>query len=563
MWQEESRWPNLEDQVPDITNEDREVKAVVSVHVVNIGGDVIAELVSRISSWNKLLGVMAFVLKFVKKMKSILERSTDDKKSKNLTVEDMEYARIVVLQHYQRIEFKEVYRILDEKERYSRKLEESIGCLNPYIDVNGLVRVGGRLRQAELEEAVKHPILLPKKGHLTELIVRWCHEKTAHSGRNMTLTEIRSSGYWVMQGNSVVKWLISKCVTCRRLRGKVGEQIMADLPPDRTKEEPPFTYCGVDMFGPFEIKERRTILKRYGALFTCLASRGIHIEMTKSMETDSFILALRRFIARRGSVRSIRCDNGGNFVGAKHELARCIEEMDHNKIREFMLKQNADWIYWKMNPPLASHMGGVWERQIRSARAILSSILKTHSTSLDDESLNTLFTEVEAIVNSRPLVVETINDANSEVVLSPTNLLTMKSKVVMPPPGEFSRPDIYCRKRWRRVQHLSNEFWSRWRKEFLLSLQERQKWSSARRNFREGDIVILKDDNCRRNEWKLAKIVETFPDEKGFVRTVKLLVSSIDRSGSMDNRMFVRPVDKMVLLVEADEVRSPTREPSS
>ena len=126
------------------------------------------------------------------------------------------------------------------------------------------------MRQADLKEAVKHPILLPKKGHLTQLIVRWCHEKTAHSGRNMTLTEIRSSGYLVMQGNSVVKGLISKCVTCRRLRGKVGEQIMADLPADRTKEAPPFTYCGVDMFGPFEIKERRTILKRYGALFICL-----------------------------------------------------------------------------------------------------------------------------------------------------------------------------------------------------------------------------------------------------------------------------------------------------
>ena len=133
-----------------------------------------------------------------------------------------------------------------------------------------------------------------------------------------------------------------------------------------------------------------------------------------------------------------------------------------------------------MNLPLASHMGGVWEKQIRSARAILSSILKTHSTSLDDESLNTFSTEIEAIVISRPLVVETINDVNSDVTLSPANLLTIKSKVIMLPPGEFSRPDIYCRKQWRRVQHLSNEFWSRWRKEFLLSLQKRQKWSSIK-----------------------------------------------------------------------------------
>ena len=107
----------------------------------------------------------------------------------------------------------------------------------------------------------------------------------------MTLTEIRSSGYWVMQGNSVVKGLISKCVTCQRLRGKVGEQLMADLPPDRTKEELPFTYCCVYMLGQFEIKERRTTLKQYGAIFTCLASRAIHVEMMKTLKTDSFILA--------------------------------------------------------------------------------------------------------------------------------------------------------------------------------------------------------------------------------------------------------------------------------
>ena len=127
-----------------------------------------------------------------------------------------------------------------------------------------------------------HPVMLLKKGKQTEMIIRWCHQKTAHSGRNVTLNEIRTSGYWVIQGNSAVKEIISRCVTCRRLTGKVGEQITEDLP----QNLPPFTYCGVDMFGPFEIKERRNTLKRYEDLFTCLASRAIHIEMTKSMDTD-------------------------------------------------------------------------------------------------------------------------------------------------------------------------------------------------------------------------------------------------------------------------------------
>ena len=159
--------------------------------------------------------------------------------------------------------------------------------------------------------------------------------------------------------------------------------------------------------------------------------------------------------------------------------------------------------------------------------------------------LNTFFTEIKTIVNSRPVVAEIINDVNSKVTFSPASLLTMKSKVIMLPPG---------RRLWRRVQHLGKEFWSRWRKEFLLSLQERQKWSSTRRNFQQKDSVILKNDNCGQNEWNIAKIIETFPDEKGFVRTVILLIGSFDRNGSMGNRTFAQPVDKAVLLVEFDKV---------
>ena len=141
-----------------------------------------------------------------------------------------------------------------------------------------------------------------------------------------------------------------------------------------------------------------------------------------------------------------------------------------------MLQNSAYWVQCKRNPPLASHMGGVWEKQIQSARNILSSLMKIHGASSDEESLNTLFIEVEGIANSIPLVVETINDVNSQAALLPSHILTMKSKVVMIPTGVFGTPDLNCRKRWRRVQHISNEFWSRWRKEFLPALQDRQKW---------------------------------------------------------------------------------------
>ena len=149
---------------------------------------------------------------------------------------------------------------------------ERIGSLNPFIDNYGILRVGGRLKNSTLDESVTYPIILPKSGKVTELLIRWCHQKTARSGRNITLNEIRSSRYWVMQGSSALKKMISRCVTCRRLRERIDEQIMADLPHDRLKEEPPFTHCGVDIFGPFLIKERKNTLKRYGPLFARLAS---------------------------------------------------------------------------------------------------------------------------------------------------------------------------------------------------------------------------------------------------------------------------------------------------
>ena len=138
-----------------------------------------------------------------------------------------------------------------------------------------------------------------------------------------------------------------------------------------------------------------------------------------------------------------------------------MNEMDNKRIGDFLLEKKADWIVWKKTPPIASHFRGIWKRQIRSARTNLSSLIKTHSMSFNEHSLSTLSSEVEDIGNSRPVVVETINDVNSEVAISPSYILTMKSEVAMPPPGVFGKPDMCCRRRWRRIQHISNEFWSR------------------------------------------------------------------------------------------------------
>ena len=157
----------------------------------------------------------------------------------------------------------------------------------------------------------------------------------------------------------------------------------------------------------------------------------------------------------------------------------------------------ADWITWINNPPAVNPMGGVWERQIRTARGILNAFVKTHGKSLDHDLLHSPPVELEAIVNSRPMTTESISDVKSNIPLSPANLLTMKSKVIFPPPGCFSATDIYCQKRWRRVQHIANEFWSRWSKELLQTLQERKTCKTRRRNFRNGGIVLLKAETHR------------------------------------------------------------------
>ena len=170
-------------------------------------------------------------------------------------------------------------------------------------------------------------------------------------------------------------------------------------------------------------------------------------------------------------------------------------------------------------------MRGVWERQIRSVRNVFVTLLHKHGQQLDDESLRTFLIESAAIVNSRPLTVENINDPLSATPLTPNHLLTQKSKVILPPPGDFQSTCRYLRKRWRRTQYLVNEFWVRWRLEYLQNLQLRQKWLKGKRNIAVGDVVILKDENQPLNSWHLGRVVETYTEDDCLVRKVKLALA--------------------------------------
>lgn len=182
-------------------------------------------------------------------------------------------------------------------------------------------------------------------------------------------------------------------------RGKAGEQKMADLPLERILPDlPPFTNVGLDYFGPIEVRRGRSAIKRYGVIFTCMSSRAVHLEIAYTLDTDSCIHALRRFICRRGQVKHIRSDNGTNLVGAHAKLKKALMSLNERKIQDALLP---DGIEWSFNPPAASHYGGVWERLIRSVRQVLNSTL--HQQCIDNEGLHTLFCETEAILNNRPL----------------------------------------------------------------------------------------------------------------------------------------------------------------
>ena len=417
------QWP--ENIVAAVDENDEEVKpATVAVHktVVTEGMDLFTELEDRYSSWFRLVRVLAHITRFVNAIKQKVEAKRVGRDVKlDDCVEPLKFADVMEAE-------KQVLRLAQRKympsevdaltriptsanrkkpeERQARrevKRVSSLAKLDPFINKDGLICVGGRLRNSE-EEAC--PVIVPKNTNTALLLIREAHQKVAHCGRCITLNKLRDNGYWIVGAHSAVRRYIDKCRTCRELRGKITEQKMADLPEERVNPSPPFTHCGCDMFGPFLVKEGRKEVKRYGCLFTCLSSRAVHIEVTTDLSADTFIQALRRFIGRRGKVSSIRSDNGTNFVGAENELRKCLEEMDDDKIRDALLGEGCDWISWKKNPPSASHMGGVWERHIRSIRSILTALMKEHSAILTTESLETLLVETESIINSRPLTVD-------------------------------------------------------------------------------------------------------------------------------------------------------------
>ena len=309
-------------------------------------------------------------------------------------------------------------------------------------------------------------------------------------------------------------------------------QQMASLPKCRlTAYEPPFSFTDMDLFGPIYVKHGRRTAKRWCCLFTCLTTRSVHLEVVNSMDTDEFIMCLRRFINLRGDVKELRCDNGSNFVGSERELKKSLREWNQGQIERELIQRGCKWIF---QPPTASSMSGVWERMVRSAKTVLKSILGAQTVT--DVVLRTLVTEVERILNGRALTANS-DDPNDLEPLTPAHLL-MQRKIICLPPGVFEKTDIY-RKKWRQVQFLANLFWERWLKEYIPTLQQRGKWRRVLPNIKPVALVLLVNDNTPRGHWNLGRVLETYPGPDGLVRTVKVKTK---------DAVYVRPKKKLCLL---------------
>ena len=269
----------------------------------------------------------------------------------------------------------------------------------PFIDQNsGCLRVGGRLKKANIPLEAKHQLILPIDHHVTRLLFENVHKRLAHCGREHLVASMRES-YWPVRARILAKLTIKDCLLCKQKRLKPAVPVMADLPEFRlSASSGAFHHTGLDYFGPIYVKIRRSLVKRWGCLFTCLSIRAVHLELAESMDTDDFILCLRRFIGRRGQPRTIHSDNGTNFHGANNELKACLDQLKQTKIRDFFAPLGVEWHF---NPPASPHMGGAWESLVKSVKRALNAILPKQN--IQESVLRTALVEVEAVVNNRPL----------------------------------------------------------------------------------------------------------------------------------------------------------------
>nr|XP_012233626.1 PREDICTED: uncharacterized protein LOC105678692 [Linepithema humile] len=490
-----------------------------------------ASIINKFSSLAKLRRVIAYCLRFICNSRKKV-KNRDDYNIGPLLVEELEYSMLALLGIAQREEYPEEIRQLSQGQELHSK--SKLLSLRPFLDTRGLLRVGGRLQEAQLDYDQRHPIILPKGQHLTHLIIMETHLKNLHAGVQLLLVLIRTR-YWPISGKNIIRKVLHKCIVCCKFRASPAEQLMGALPASRVLPLPPFSKSGVDYAGLFAIKiSRNKTGKAYLCVFVCFLTKAVHLEIVSDLTASAFLNALKRFIARRGKCTSIYSDNGTNFVGANKALKEMylLVKASDVKIHDFLTEQA---IKWHFLPPQLPHMGGLWESAVKPVKIRLTKIVGP--TPLTFEELATVVTQIEAILNSRPLTPMSADPDDLEA-LTPGHFLIGRPLVAICEP-DVADIKVNRLNRYQLMEQMRQSFWKRWSIEYLTQMQQRHKWKRRHEPISNGTMVVLREQNIPPMSWRLGRVVKVHPGKDGLIRVVDVRTSS---------GTYQRPLNKICVL---------------
>ncbi|XP_049294136.1 uncharacterized protein LOC125769445 [Anopheles funestus] len=351
LQQPENAW-QLDSFQPRMTEE--EIKSTLSFHrvstpVINF---------ERFSNWRRLHRAIAYLWRFINNTRSPMAA----RQCGHLTTDELRQAERSIFIEVQKTEFPEDYHLLKENKSGTKNNSNKNGPLfrrSAYIDDNDVLRVRGRIDACRyVGDNTKRPIILPKRSWVTDLVVAEYHWKYKHQNHQTVMNEVRQR-FDIPALRSACHRVRSNCFICRIRQAYPRPPVMSELPLARLSPfTRPFSYTGIDYFGPFLVASGRRQEKRWGVLFTCLTVRAIHIEVAHSLNTSACIIALRNFIARRGTPIEIVTDRGTNFVGADRELKDAAKQIDLDELIDAVYLPDTKW---RFNPPGAPHFGGAWE----------------------------------------------------------------------------------------------------------------------------------------------------------------------------------------------------------
>ncbi|XP_058799844.1 uncharacterized protein LOC131669162 [Phymastichus coffea] len=476
--------------------------------VVSLASGTRNDIFSRFSSYTTLLKVIAFCLRF---------RPTNKYKCRAIGVQEKRETERIVLKIIQGEQFSSEISLLSQAKPAKT---QRIAAFDPFLDEHGLLRVGGRLKNATIAFDQKHPLSLPSRHHVTDLIIRETHLRNFHAGCLSTLSAIRQR-FWIFDARNQVRKIVRDCVECVRHRPTMLHSKMSDLPSSRVNESAAFSHVGVDFFGPIFIKEKkfrnRNKVKAYGCVFVCMFSKVAHVEIVSDLTTEGFLGAFKRFISRRGIPSHVFSDNGTNFVGANSQLIEMYALLNSESFRSdidtFAVNKN---INWHFNPPLSPHFGGLWEACVKSFKHHFKRVVGDQL--LTFEQMNTFAIEIEAILNSRPLY-SISTDPNDLTAITPDHLLIGRPLNFLPDDDLLSIPGNRL-STWRFITRARQDFWKRWHLEYLNELQKRQRWLNSNHKIEINSIVLLIDKNQPCRHWRLGVVTEVHTGSDGIVRVV-------------------------------------------